>query len=312
MGVRAALPLVVGIAIMLVASGGARAESLERPVLTAGDYWTYATNLTVAGVLFLEGRLTSRVDGQETTDVDGRATDVYRVVLNGSGSARATLALPAGSLNVSADWLLTGEDFLETTQEKTVRSLYELDVMQKGSSQLLFQVQNTTTYGILDDGWRYPLAPGATGSVTMAYNVSQTIYSSLFNTTVFTGNGTWTVAFSMDAAESVSVPAGVFPAYPIVESWPDGSTSRSLFSANVGNDVRTETFNETHVLTSTSELLAYRYQAAEPPTFLGLSLVGWAIVAAAIVAAAVAVTVYVRRKKKTRPSPPLEGPGLSP
>lgn len=311
MGVHAAVPLALGIAAMLVVASGARADSVLRPSLTAGDYWTYATNSTVAGLLDLVGRLTSRVAGRESIDVGGRPTDVYRVILNGSGTAHATLPPSMGSFEVTANWLLTGEDFLDSEQLKTVRSLFELDVTQSGTNTLLFQAQNVTTYEILDDGWRYPLAPGATGTVTMGYTFSQTTYSVLSNATSVAGNGTWTLGFSMGAAESASVAAGVFQAYPIVETWPDGTSSRFLFSATVGNDVRTEAFDAAQVRVSVSDLVAYRYQAAEPPTFLGLTLVGWALVAS-VAAAAVVILVYLRRRNRLRPSPPLNGPGPSP
>lgn len=298
--------MALGLAVCLVVAGAARAESVDRPALSAGDYWTYATNSTVASGLILLGQVTSRVAARETADLGGRSMDVYRLVLNGSGTASVTLPPSLGSLRVTANWLLTGEDLLEASQLKVVSSLLGLDVTGTGLTQFTIQVQNTTTYVIRSDGWQYPLAPGTSGSVTMDYNYSQTIYSSFFNTTHTAGNGSWTAGFTMGAAETVSVPAGRFQTYPIVETWPDGTKGHFVFAPAAGNDVRTETYNETDVRTSTTELLAYRYQAAEPPTFLGLSLAEWLVVV--VVVAAAVVIVYLRRRKG-RPAPPLEDEG---
>lgn len=297
--------VVILISALLATAAGAHADVLERPALTVGDYWTYDTVSTVTAGVLLRGTLTSRVADLETASIAGTPQEVYRVILNGTGTARVTF----GSTRVSARWTLTGEDLLESSQLKVVEGLLGLSIAGTSPAPFTIEVQNATTYRILDDGWRFPLSSGATGSVRMDYNFSQTIYSSFFNTTTAAGNGTWTLGYAMDALTAVSVPAGTFESYPINETWPDGGVVRAYFAASVGNDVRTENYNDTGVLTSTTNLTAYRYQAAEPPTFLGLTAIQWIVIAAAVAIGTLGMVIHLRRRRRTAPPPGLPPAG---
>src|SRR5207247_1528451 len=78
----------------------------------------------------------------------------------------------------------------------------------------------------------------------------------------------------------------------------------SFFAPVAGNHARTEARNGTTQL-GTSELVSYRYQALEPPTFLGLTTDRWAFVAIGASAAGVLVVWWLRRRRKpaTRDEP---------
>lgn len=311
-GMRQAALLTVAAAFLLVVPAAARAATLDRPTLTVGDYWIYRTNSTVVPGLRLDGRLTSSVIDRETATVQGAPLDVFRVVLNGTGTATVHLPPSVGSGSVTGTWLLTGEDLLETTELKPVESLFGLTVTGSGFPQFTVQVQNATYFRIDDDGWTFPLSPGRSGSVVERFNSTQTVYSSFAQPITTNGTGRWTLTYSMADLTSVTTPAGTFAAYPINETWPGGALDRHFFSPDVGNDVRTESYNGTHVLLSTTQLIGFRYQAAEPPRFLGLSLTEWAAVAAVVAIATISTVLLLRRRRKGKALRGAGPPGSEP
>lgn len=295
------IAVVVG---LLALAATAHAESISRPSLTLGDYWTYRTNTSLEGRLNLEGQVTSRVQARETASVQGTSLQVFRVVVSGSGTAVGE-GIPLGSGSAAGTWIVAGEELLETSQLKVVSSVLDLSVNGTLGGLVPFSVraQNTTTYRVLLDDWRYPLVPRGRGTVELSYDYVQDFYA-FGNHSHSDGSGSLTLGYLMDSGLSVNTPAGSFTAYPILETWPDSSYDRAYFSEAVGNDVKTETYNATGVLTSTTLLLSYRYQALEPISFLGLTVIQWAIVLPVVAVATVTGIILWRRSKKKRGLPP--------
>jgi hypothetical protein len=288
-------------AVPAAASGAA----VERPSWTTGDFWSYRTNTTLTAGLNLTGTATSTVAGTVPMDVGGTPENAFRVVVSGSGVAAGTVATSSGNVSVRGDWIATGEERFEPTGLHAVYSLLDLSVNGTYQSLVPFsiRVQNTTTFAILSDDWRYPLTVGGNGSVAMAYDFVPDV--SGIGGTPFHQNGTgqWTLRFSLGDAVPLATPAGTFTAYPIVETWPDGSSERSWYAPQVGNEVRTETWDAGGNLTSDTALVAYRYQALETPRFLGLTFNEWAAVVAVAAIAVVAALLLLRRsRRKKRPS----------
>lgn len=302
------------VASVVVLATEARAETVEKPSLTLGDLWTYRTNSSLAAGFDLQGTVTSSVQGRETHTIQGTYVDAFRVVLSGSGTASGQVQGPLGSGKVNGTWIVTGEELLETGQLKLVSSVLGLSVNGTFQGFVPFSVraQNTTTYRVVEDGWEYPLTVGGNGSVELAYVYAQDFYA-FGNQSHENGAGNLTLTYAMDAAVAVDVPAGVFTAYPVREIWPDGSYDRAYYSPAVGNHVKTESYNETGILTSTTVLLSYRYQAAEPSTYLGLTLIQWAIIVPVVAGTAVLSVVFWRRTRKKRVLPPsMQEPPIPP
>src|SRR5207247_4047182 len=107
----------------------------------------------------------------------------------------------------------------------------------------------------------------------------------------------WNASYSIEAATSVETPAGHFDAYPIRESEPDGTETVSFFAPVAGNHARTEARNGTTQV-GTADLVSYRYQALEPPTFLGLTMDRWAFVTIGAAATTVLVVWWFCRRRK--------------
>lgn len=309
MAMAQGLALLVG--VLLTAVSAAATAPLNQPAWTAGDFWTYDTSTVLTPGLNLTGTVTTTVQGELVTTVGGISLEAYRLILQGSGTAAGEVQLPSGNVTIQGSWVLTGEERFEHTDLTLVYNLLDLSVNGTYQNVLPFslRVQNTTTFQTRADTWRYPLSPGSSGSQTVAFNFTQDFYSPS-STAHTNGTGEWTFGFSMAPPTTETVPAGTFEAYAITQTWPDGSSQRSYASAEVGNAVRTESYAPDGNRTAVTELTAYRYQALETPTFLGLTSVGWAVVIAAI-AAVVVVLVWrwrVRRASPPRQRPPPSGP----
>lgn len=304
---RALAALVTVLLLMLaVAPSGASAASVDRPMWTPGDFWTYRTNTTLTPGLNLTGTATSTVSGTQPTLVGGSVIDALRVVLAGSGTAAGTVSTPSGNVSVQGRWIVTGEERFEPVNRHPVYSLLDLSVNGTYLNLVPFsiRVQNTTTFQVLTDGWTYPWPVGGNGSVSVGYNFTQDVYAIGGGALHRNGTGRWDLGFSLGEPAAVLTSAGPFSAYPLLETWPDGRAERSWYAPSAGNDVRTETFDANGSLTSETTLVAYRYQALETPTFLGLTLLEWAAVVVAVVVAAVAVLLLRRRSRRSKPRPP--------
>jgi len=293
------------VAALLAVPSGGRAESVEKPKLTAGDFWTYRTNTSFEAGFELEGLVTSVVASTEATTILGVAHDVFRVVVNGSGSVSGEVSGPYGTGSVTGTWIATGEELFEADQLKRVSSVLDLavDGLFRGVAPFSVRATNTTLYRLIVDSWRFPLTVGSNGSVELVYDYTQDFF--LFaNQTHSTGSGNLTLEFLLGSVTTLDTPAGRFAAYPVQETWPDGAWDRAYFSPTVGNDVKTESYNATGALVSTTVLRSYRYQALEPARFLGLTSTDWGILVALVSGTAIVGFVLWRRSRRKRVLPP--------
>src|SRR2546422_182481 len=127
-------------------------------------------------------------------------------------------------------------------------------------------VQNTTTFRLVDDAWRFPLEIGNSSVVTRRMNFSEDFrfFYGLQSTPLHTqGSLWWNATYNLEAQVAIDTPAGHFDAYRIREAAPDGTYGLLYYAPATGNDARTEAYNGTAKV-ATSELTSYRYQALEP------------------------------------------------
>lgn len=303
----------VAIAVLLaVLAGSPGARAVDGPTLTVGDAWTYTTNTTLAEGFWLDGRVTFTVTGVASRSVEGVLVDVFVVATDGSGTAVGSLPTNTTPIPLTGTWRVTGEEWLERAGLKVVSSVVDLRAngtlrTEPFPQAFSMRFQNTTRFRILEDGWRFPLDVGDTGSVRARFNATEDVFVQwgLFtNTTVSQGAGIRTLTYALELRTNVSTPAGTFEAFRTNESWPDGSYDLLYFAPAVGNNVRTETYNESGVKLVTTELVAYRYQILEPRGFLGLGPVQWALVAALAAGGLLAAVLYVRRRARIRGARP--------
>lgn len=312
LGVNTAAVFVLGLLLLVAPLASGSPAALERPSWTPGDTWTYTSNTTLLPGLNLTGTGTSTVRGRVSVMVGGSTVDAYDVLVTASGTAAGLVSNSSGTFTLAGQWILTGEERFDPVSLQLLYDLYELDV--NGSANVVFpftaRVQNTTTYEIRTNDWQYPLAAGTSGALAIGYNFTRDFYSSLYPHIHQEGVGQWNLTFSVAAPTTVAAPAGSFEAFPITETWPDGSVDRVFAAPQVGNNARSESYDAQGNLTAVSTLRSYRYQALEESTFLGLTLLGWAVVGTVLAVAVIVVFVARRtRRKKQKAEPP--GPDLT-
>lgn len=306
MGPHPVAALVIVGAFLAVAAGPT-VQAVAAPTLTVGDFWVYSTNTTADAGFDLVGQVSFTIVSRGPTPISGRTYDAVRVTVSGHGAVTGRFPTPLGDFPVTGTWIVTGTETLETLGYKVVSSV--LDLQASGSVQMTpltqdfsLHVQNTTTFDILNDSWRFPREVGDSGSVTMRYDSVEDFRFQLGlveNQNHTQGSGTLRLNYSMSAETSAPTQAGTFDAFQIREDWPDGRQEVSLYAPAVGNDARREMYNRTGAQIVGAELVSYRYQALEPATFLGLATAQWTIVLAVIAAAVgIAVIFLIRRRKK--------------
>jgi hypothetical protein len=301
------------LAAVLVSASTAEAAmnvSVNAPNLTVGDMWTYRTNTSLTRSFVLEGRVTLSVTGRGLTSVEGHTFDAYTLAVAGSGRASGTVVTRSVSVRASGEWRITGREFVDVRGLKILSTV--LDLEANGTLQttiplpFLLSVQNTTSYRLDADPWQFPLSVGGTAVVSSRMNFSEDFHL------VYTGFSPppthsagivwWNVTYGLEAAMGIDPPAGHFDAYPIRATYPDGSVTVSFFAPSAGNHARTEAHNRTSTV-GTADLVSYRYQSLEPPTFLGLTSDRWALVAIVIGVGGVVLIWWTRRKRKPTPPP---------
>ncbi len=288
------------------------------PLLAPGDTWTYRTNTSLATGLALDGPVTLAVAAHSSTEVEGRTYDAYVMSVSGSGRATGTFATQVGSLQASGEWTVSGREILDAHGLKILSSVIDLEAngtLHTNPIPLAFllSVQNTTSYRLEGGPWQFPLTVGTTASLSSRMNFSEDfrlVYYGASLTPTHVAGLTWSnMTYDIQAAVGIDTPAGRFEAYPIRETFADGSFTVSFFAPVAGNHARTEAHNGTSTV-GTADLISYRYQALEPPTFLGLTTDRWAFAAIGFVAVGIALVWWYRRRKRPAalPGPPPTGP----
>lgn len=285
----------------------------DAPDLRAGDAWTYRTNTSLATGFFLHGSVTLTVSAREDRTVEGVRLDVYRMSLNGLGTAVGTVTTDFGSTPARGSWVLTGEQLVETRGLRSVSSVLDLEAngtLETNPVPLTFQlsVQNTTTLEVLEESWAFPVEVGHSGSMTARLNFTEDFrlyYGLPASPTRSQGLGWQNVSYEAESIVNVDTPAGRFETLRIRRSQEDGTYTLSFFAPVAGNDVKSETYDESGPIGS-AELISYRYQASEPPRLLGLTASDWALVAAvgAVTAGVTFVWKWRGRRGRVQPGSP--------
>lgn len=306
--------LLAAVLVSASAAVAATNPTVDAPTLAVGDTWTYRTNTSVTRGLALEGRVTLIVTGRAPTVVEGLTFDAYTFSVAGSGTASGTFVTRNFSARASGEWRLTGRELVDVRGLKILSTVLDLEANGTLHTNpfplpFLLSVQNTTSYRLETDPWQFPLSVGGTAVVRSRMNFTEDFHL------IYTGFSVpplhsvgivwWNVTYGLDAAVGIDTPAGHFDTYPIREMYPDGSFTVSFFASVAGNHARTEAHNRTSTV-GTADLVSYRYQALEPPTFLGLTSGGWALVVVVIGVVGALLIWWTRRKRK--PTPPPEEP----
>ena len=314
MRVSTLLAAVLAFALLTLLVFSDRSMALSGPLLTPGDSWTYRTNTSIGGAFYLVGDVTLTTKGGERVSVDGTTYDAVRFTLSGAGTANGTVATQLGPVRASGSWVLSGNEVLESAGLKVISSVLDLEASgtlhaEPVSIPFQLSVQNTTTFRIAADSWRFPLEIGNSSVVARRMNFSEDFrFFYGLQSTPFHSQGSvwWNVTYTLEMQAAVDTPAGHFDTYRIREAAADGTYTLSYYAPTTGNDARTEAYNGTSEV-ATNELTSYRYQALEPSRFLGLTGSEWAIAGVVVAAVGGAVAMLWLRARRR-----LKGPGLEP
>ncbi len=312
---RGSIPIAAVLGLVLLLGVASPAEgAVNGPLLTVGDSWTYRTNTSIGGAFYLRGNVTLTTTGRGPMSIDGTTYDTVRFSLSGAGSASGTVATQFGATRASGSWVLSGNQVLESAGLKVVSSVLDLEASgtlhtEPVAFPFQLSVQNTTTFRIAADSWRFPLEIGNSSVVARRMNFSEDFrFFYGLQSTPFHSQGSvwWNVTYTLEMQAAVDTPAGHFDTYRIREAAADGTYTLSYYAPTTGNDARTEAYNGTSEV-ATNELTSYRYQALEPSRFLGLTGSEWAIAGVVVAAVGGAVAMLWLRARRR-----LKGPGLEP
>jgi len=300
---RPAFVLVLALAVALTAAAPRASAVAPRPRYAAGDFWTYATNLSQAFDLVFDGNTTVTVGELANLTIQGEPVAALEVSLAGGGRFAGNVS---GFGTLSGAWTLTGTEHWETGGWKSVRSFLRLTAEGEIPSDPMpiaftFQVRNETTRRIASDTFAWPIAEGSTGETRARWNVSQNLtiafegFPPVSNETAIDAD--FVTSYRHNGTARITVPAGTFETHRIEESGPEGGVRVRWYADRVGNDVLEEDYNATGGRIASSALRDFRYRAGEPaPPFPWLTAIVAGLVVAAVVLGA---GVALRRRGET-------------
>jgi len=284
---------------------------------TVGDFWMYDVETVVEAGLVLNGTVRATVSDFGPRTVKGVSVTVFATILTGGGSVRGS----AGGPHVDGRWSYAGEQWVEAEGFKIVRSVLQIDANGTAPPfSFSFQVQNTTENEVVSDTWHYPIDVGSTGTLVTNTTSTERVrfrYGLLAVDSTATGTYVRNLSLRVAGAPEVRSVAGRFPSLEVHVGWPTGEVDTWFYAPFVGNNARTETYNETGVRVAESSLRSFRYHASEPaaslfgvPPAIALGLIGGAVAGAA--AAALLLQRHRRRTRDVlrtaREPPPPPGP----
>lgn len=296
---RQIVSVVLALAMLLMALAPRAMAPIPRPTYTAGDFWSYRTNVTEEIGFRFDGNTTIDVRTPRVILVQGQQVEALEVLFSGGGAFGGTFE---GFGAIDGTWTIIGAEDWETDTWKSVRSFVRLTATGRagGTPALTFTltVENETTRRIVSDDWRFPIVEESTGTTVWHWNVTQNVTYRVQGRPPETNtswlDSTFTTQYVYERTETVQVLAGAFEAHVIREEGPEGERVR-WYAPRVGNDVKQEEFNETGAKVATSELTDFEYAAGTPPPpFPWLFVV---VVAIGIVVAVLAA-VLLRRPRK--------------
>lgn len=296
------LAIVLAFGLVVLAATPAASASTAMPSWSAGDYWTYALN---AGTLFggtFAGSATMRYDvvGPDSLSVGGSSVPVWKTKLN------VSVSISSGF--ISAQLYLNGNAYFRQS---------DLGQVQQGFSASYggTTVSFTTSYNP-PQAIQWPLTAGAQWTTT----TNVTFASSTGSPTTVQE----TIQSSVQADQSLTVPAGTFTVTPVKQTMGALAAEYTVYfwSATVGNYVSMRNYyssNDTEI--SSVDLQSYSFGAGGlglSSIVLGLPLYAW-IAIIVIVVVVIAAVALLRRKKPAPPMmpppgamPPGPGPGQPP
>jgi len=298
---------ILGILVLASLPGTGRAAA-DAPRWTVGDFWEYDIETLVQADLVLNGTVRATVSDLGPRTVKGAAVDAFTTVLTGGGKVEG----PPEVGSVTGRWSYAGEQWVDARTFTVVRSVLQIDA--NGTAPpfgFSFLVQNTTEHEVVSDTWHYPIDIGTTGTLVTDTTATERVrirYGLFLVDSDVTATYRRSVSLYVSDAPKVRVAAGTFPSLEVDVGWPTGDVDKWFYAPSIGNNARTESYDEGGTRVAASSLRAFRYQAGEPPFPFGLSAPIAAALAGAVGAGtAVAFWVLLRGRRLhqgTAESPP--------
>ncbi len=313
---RAVVALLLAAAVVVLSAAPRASAAIEKPLYAKGDTWTYRSNLTDATGLRFLGNSTITAGDVVPITIQGETVEALELGVVGRGTFGGALL----GVDVAGNWTVSGSEHWETGAWNSVRSFVRLQaegtVGGPAPGMFTLTLVNETTRMVASETFAWPIQEGTSGETHARWQVRQNITITsdggppAWNESGLAGN--FTTTYAQDGTAVVAVPAGTFATFRIVERGPEGGSRERWFAPAVGSDVRAYGYNDTGARIATSELVTYRYQAAEPPPpfpWLAALVAGLAGVVLFLV---VALGLRRRSRKPEEVWMPPEEPGSPP
>lgn len=305
---RSASFLVIFAALFLTipAQSALAQEMVEQPVYAPGDFWTYDASSPViqevldelgetAGDVEVNFEFTVRVEGTEDRDIGGSTVTVYNVtyIVEVSASGSGEFTLDSNTTNITLSSTASSEvsayldrDGLEILQAQGTFEFVVNATTKDGGGEVTIGFEGngtlavTTVYDI--DTWSFPLQEGNQGreesrstgeasflSEFLGINETQSLSSNV------------TALYKVEGNTSVTVPSGTFDTLVVNSTFEDEQGvpapgyELAYWSSHAGGPVKMESYDGLGQQVAVFNLTAYRYQATERLTILGLDAIYW-------------------------------------
>lgn len=219
---------------------------MDLPAIDVGDSWTYEIMVSQLGMV-LDGEVITQVEGETSS----HGHTVYHLSLDGSGTVESSEG--NGTFDMWGHQYLRKSDLAEVELNASQRVDLNTTAIQVTTwfySELVHDPPNNR--------FDFPTAVGEEWSVVSEATRTDTIISLLIRNTNITTNTVYT-NYTCEKTEMVTVPAGSFSSYKIMENRSTEGYGHWYVSPDVGLLVKMESFDDADELVMEYELKSYSY-----------------------------------------------------
>jgi hypothetical protein len=307
-GFRQGLMLLIcsAIAFSLIASSSfVVLGRVSEPQFVEGDTWTYSADMTEQSTIDMIGTIDMEIVGENTITVGSSSYSAVENAVSGAGTFSGTLlAMP-----VSGNWTMTGTEYWDTqSNERVSTSLTsEMDgTVNTGMGLANLSVTSTVTTEteIVSDGWEHPIDVGQTGTVqvNLFYNLTvlidiqgmgpMAIYDEVQAPSV--------INYECTEKTTITVEAGTYQVYLVEITNGDGSKEVNFYLPQAGAGAWIERYDPSGAKIGDYMLQSFSYRGPDEPTptYLGLSLEYWILIAVAGITIGILSIAWFLLKRK--------------
>ena len=279
--------LALALAIAAVAAVPPARADMDKPSWNPGDYWVYSATDVGFGFGGSPGTVRYDVLGPDTVNVGGTDYPAYRLKVTANATSSTV------TFNAADVWYRTSDLAL-------VQQSWNVTADVPFFGRVIVSVIVTFDPPL---GLAWPFTSGKTWSSTTTIT-TVTTYGGFTPPPI---TGTLDDDYVVQAATTVTVPAGTFDTTPVRATETGGDYTIGYWSPQAGNAARQQSFDDTDAQLSSQELTSYRYAGSG---FLGLPLVVWLLIILVVFLIVLGVVFLRRQRRRGVMLPPTSPPQM--